>query len=221
MTLKQEWAMALMSLFLLAGGGERSPLENITITTVDGETVAIQADDPPGIKTRPLRKLKERWDRQVGREFLFFKRIEVKAGLEIEGKYEVQEGPLRLTVYQISKKQGEPRFLRVLSSRFHEARNVAEVVTRVEELEENAFFITAEKVESASQLNPHLQYMAFRNNEVEVRSFATNWNLSELKFKMMGELQPARDVGFVKDADWLIGQLIDPQWIVVIRVEAK
>jgi len=85
MTQKQKWAVALASLFLLAGW-ERSPLENITITTVDGETVAIQADDPPGIKTRPLKKLKERWDKRVGREFLFFKRIEVKAGLEVEAK---------------------------------------------------------------------------------------------------------------------------------------
>ena len=216
MTQKRKWGVVLSGLFLCTAAAG-NPLKNITIKTADGKTVAMQTTDLSAIKTRPLRKLKEKWDGNFKREFLYFKKIEVKAGQEIEGKCEVKEGPIRLSIYQISKKKGEPRLLRILSTRFHEEENVAEIKTKVEDLEENVFLITAEKVRSADQLNSHLKYMSSRDNEILISGLSTNWNLSELKLKM-AKKEAAKNSTFVKDADWLIGQLIDPQWIVWIRV---
>ena len=56
MTQEHNWSAVLTGLFLctVAVG---NPLENITITTADGKTVA---DDLSGIKTKPLRNRTDR-----------------------------------------------------------------------------------------------------------------------------------------------------------------
>ena len=49
---------------------------------------------------------------------------------------------------------------------------------------------------------------------------STNWNLSALKFRMLEkDAAGAKDVEFAKDADWLVSNLLDPQWVVSIRIQ--
>ena len=53
-----------------------------------------------------------------------------------------------------------------------------------------------------------------------VNGYNTNWNLTALKIWMLEQnAAGVRDVECAKDADWLVSNLLDPQWIVSVRVE--
>jgi len=133
----------------------------------------------------------------------------------------VRKGPCRITIYQISKAKDQPRKLRVVASGFYQTGALAEFTTTAEALEENVYFITAESVTSKEQLNSHLKYMNAEKNEILLKGYSTNWNLSALKFKLAGGKECAQNSEFVKDADWLVRQLLKPQWVSSIRFEVQ
>lgn len=91
----------------------------------------------------------------------------------------------------------------------------------MEKFDEHLYLITAEAVESETQLNPHLQYMNSQNNEIILKGFSTNWSFSSLRFHLSEKKDEAEkeEVEFTKDADWLVHNLINPQWIVSIRLQ--
>ena len=53
-----------------------------------------------------------------------------------------------------------------------------------------------------------------------LHGYSSDWSLSALRFRMVEKgAAGGKDVEFAKDADWLVGNLIDPQWVVSIRIE--
>ncbi len=88
-------------------------------------------------------------------------------------------------------------------------------------MEENVFLVTAEKVTSPDDLNPHLRFMEKQDNVISLKGYSSNWNLSTLKLQMAAKSgkEKERDDVFEKDALWLIEQLKNPLWITSIRVE--
>jgi len=59
--------------------------------------------------------------------------------------------------------------------------------------------------------------MAPQDNQLLVRGFGASLDLSELRFKPSGSADGKSD-DFTKDADRLVDNLIDPQWVVPIRI---
>ena len=193
----------------------------LTIATKDGKDVPVVEEDMSGIQDRPLVKTRERLNAQYKRDFLFLDKVETKPGETLIGKYTVKGDPLRLTVYEISKeKSADHRTLKVLATKWLKDGETAEFTTEIRKLEEDVFLVTAEKTKSADELDPHLKYMASQDGELLVKGFGTNWNLSQLKFKLSEKKKGAapKDGDFAKDADWMVANLIDPLWVISIRV---
>lgn len=189
----------------------------ITLTGADGKTVALETEDTGGIKDRPLVKSKKRLDKQYGHEFLFLDKVEATPGETLTATCEIAGGPLRLTIYEIAKDDGAERTLRVIGTKWYPDGALAQFTTTVAKHAEDVFLVTAEKTTDPAQLDKHLQYMETQGDELLVKGFGTNWDLSKLEFKLA---EKKSDGTFSKDADWLVGNLDDPQWVASIRVVA-
>jgi len=73
---------------------------------------------------------------------------------------------------------------------------------------------------SHDQLNAHLRFMTTQGDAILLQGYSSDWSLSALRFRMVEKgAAGGKDVEFAKEADWLVGNLIDPQWVVSIRIE--
>jgi hypothetical protein len=198
----------------------------ITLANGSGTAVPLVVEDTSGITDRPLVKTAERMKTKIGHDFLFLDKIDVKDGTALVGRYTVtvDDGPLRLTVYEITKQKNGDRMLRVLASGYYKSGDVAEFKATAIAAEEDVYLVSAEATASATDLNPHLRYMNAQGNEIVVKGFSTNWNLSQLKLKLAAKetpaskANPANDAEFTKDADWLVDNMIAPRWVVSVRI---
>lgn len=214
-----KYGLCVGAFFFFLGSAVSAPPE-ITITAADGRVIPLEPEDTSGITARPLVKTRDRLNERFKRQFIFLYKINVPEGLSVIGRYKVQNGPLRLTVYEITKNPNSERHLRVLVSTFRKKAEVAEFKTTVKKFQEHVFFVTAEAVQSETQLNPHLRYMNAQNNEILLKGFSTNWSLITLKFRLAEKgSAEEQEVEFTKDADWLVNNLINPQWVVSTRLE--
>lgn len=220
-------AMAVMVLVLglgpVARGGDGGPA-TVKVTTSEGQAVPLFPEDLTGLSSRPLIKMRDALDKKIHNGFFSLYRVPAKAGIELVGEYNVTTVPCRLTVYQISKRTGAAgRELRVVATGYHVKPEKAVFRQRVEKLDENVFFITAEKVAAATELNSHLRYMESQGNAILLKGYGTNFDLSMLKLKMAGK-NTGNDHGaieFEKDAHWLVAQLINPLWLMSVRIESE
>lgn len=192
----------------------------ITVRTGDGASVPLELEETSGLANRPLVTTQERLREKFKRDFFFLRKINVPEGTSLIGRYPVTDGPMRLTIYEITKKKGAERQLKVVASGFYKSGEVAEFKTEAHKFEERVYLVTAEATGSAEELNPHLRYMNTQGNEILLKGYSTNFSLSSLRFKLAEK--PKRGGGeteFAKDADWLVDNLIRPRWVVSIRVE--
>jgi hypothetical protein len=205
--------VAYPALFAFAGAPE------ILITLADGRKIVLEPEDTSGIAARPLVETRDRLSRRFKKDILFLYKMRVEEGVSIIGRHKIGQGPARLTAYEITKARNSNRQLRVAGSQFRRLGETAEFKTVVNKFDEHLYLITAESVTSQGQLNPHLQYMNSQKNEIILKGFSTNWNFSSLRLQFLEKGGAAREGEFSKDADFLVNQLIDPQWIVAIRLE--
>jgi len=76
----------------------------------------------------------------------------------------------------------------------------------------HVYLVTAEAVESPARLNPHLAYMSSQGDQILLKGFSTNWNMSVLRFHLAEKAPgPGGEVEFAKDADWLIATASRPK----------
>lgn len=211
----------LLIFSLYMGVSNANPLDNINLNTPDGTSVTLLNDDPKGIITRPLRKTKERWDKKYYKDFLQFRKISPSfIGKDIRGQLKIENGPARITVYQISRLDDKNDMsLRVIITGFYQASEIALIDTSIYDMKNNVFIITSEKLETADELNTHLKYMNQQNNSITLNGYSSNWSLSKLRLKLSGTTESINNETFVKDADWLVSQLINPQWVIFIRAD--
>lgn len=217
-------ALAMAVLVLAAGtGGSADGPATIRVTTADGKAVPLLAEDLTGLSARPLVKMRDALDKKLHSGFLSLCRVQAKVGTELVGVCTVDVVPCRLTVYEISKRAGAGRELRVVATGYYDKPEKAVFRKKVEAMEENVFFLTAETVSGAGELNSHLRYMESQGNAILLKGYSSNWNLTALKLKMAGKSteQGQEEEGFEKDGHWLVDQLIRPLWLVSVRVESE
>lgn len=212
------WVVTLLLVAPVADAKGKDPAPGIHITRAGGRVVPQLPEDTNGIFGRPVNKTRDRVHDRYDRELLYLYQIEVDDGEHLKGTYQVGDAPLRITLYEIRKSPAQERTLRVIGSQYYEAGALAEWETTIEKREEHVFIVTAEKTKGPEELNQHLTYMNQQdNNEILLKGFSSNWNLTKLKFKM-AENGPNGEVPFAKDGEWLIDKLIDPAWVCSIRV---
>jgi hypothetical protein len=230
-----------------AEGATTAPPERrppmIEVTRRNGEAVPLEPEDLSGLQAIPLLNVKHRLEKQFYEGFVSLYKMRVPQGEVVTGTHTLQDGPMRLTVYQISKERKGVRKVRVLASGFHPKGEVATFTSPIDDLEENVFLVTAEKVSSDTELNSHLKYMNAQGNMILLKGYSTNWGMTKLKFELSGRAaskdkneaevtDKGKDKGkdkardkkedtFVRDADWLIERLLNPQWVMLVRVDSK
>jgi len=221
--MKAFWIVIYLFLsLLLPFHAAAAPMPQFEVKNIKGEAISLEKEVLRGIKARPLIKIQENWNQKYYPGFISFYKILVTENEEIMGSYKLEEGPARITVYQVSKKdQNAQRFLRVLSTGYFQTGEIAVLHSKIQSQKENVFFITIEKTTSQENLNSHLKYMNTQDNEIILKGYGSNWNLSKLKFKLQGVDPKQRKDNFKKDVGWLINQLINPQRIISIRVKVK
>lgn len=217
------WIGVLAAVLLVAVAGRAAITNPIEVWNGRGAPVPLEPEKLQGLKTRPLAKLKETMDGRFGEGFLALYRIKATDGTELLGRCRVTTAPVRLTVYEISRrKQDRARYLRVVASGYYDRPGqVAEFRTTVQDLQEELYFVTAERVQSADELDSHLRYMNTQDNAILVKGFSTNWNLTALKVNLAGRNASREEVPFTKDAEWLVDHLIRPLWVAEIRIDPK
>ncbi|MGD2245170.1 MAG: hypothetical protein PVI11_01355 [Candidatus Aminicenantes bacterium] len=194
-------------------------IPKIELNAADGTVIPLEKDDLSGLRKRPLAETKARLDKKYYEGFFLLYRIKVKEGTRVKGKYTLVRGPLRLTIFEISKEFNSVRKIRVAATGFYQVGETVEFETDIRRLEENVFFITAESVESESQLNPALKYVNEVENEAIIKGYSSNLGLNIIKFNISGKDEMRRPVEITKDFDWLVSQLINP--IRVISIDIK
>ena len=216
------WALILVLLNPIVASAADTSVA-VKMTTSEGLPVPLLPEDLSGLSSRPLVKTRDVLDKKFAKGFFFLNRVKAKVGTELVGEYDVVTVPCRLTVYEISKRPGSGRELRIVATGYHAKPEKAVFRKTVEKLEENVFFVTAEKVASADDLNSHLRYMQEQGNAIVLKRYGTNWNLSSLKLEMAGKdtKQKEKDDVFEKDALWLVDQLKNPLWLMSIRLETE
>ena len=96
----------------------------------------------------------------------------------------------------------------------------AEFKSDLRKFAEHVYLVTAEAVTAHDQLNARLRFMSTQGDAILLQGYSTNWNMSTLRLRMVEKgAGGGKDVEFAKDADWLVSHLIDPQWVVSIRLE--
>jgi hypothetical protein len=212
--------LTFFALNLFSATANTNPVDNIQVKTPQNVPIKLERDDPVGITTRPLRKMKERWDNQYHDNFLQYRKISVEYGQPVSGSIRLAADSIRLTIYQISRKFSDDDFsLRVLLTGVYDRNEIATVDTTIDKLKNNFYIITAEQINNHKQLNSHLTYMKKQDNSIELKGYSTNWSLSKLRLKLSGVSDTANADTFTKDADWLVGQLINPQWVIFVRAD--
>lgn len=216
------WVLILMLLNATAAGADDTSIA-IKVTTSEGLPARLLSEDLSSLISRPLVKTREALDKRFGKGFFSLYRVKAKVGIELVGEHDIVTVPCRLTVYEISKRPGTSRELRIVTTGYHDKPEKAVFRKTVERLEENVFLVTAEKVTFADDLNSHLRYMEEQDNAILIKGYSSNWNLSGLKLEMAGRnaKQKEREDIFEKDALWLVDQLKNPLWLVSIRIEAE
>ena len=208
----------LLALAILAAPGSDAGLPAVHLSA-NGKDAPILAEDTTRLEDRPLVKTKERLDKKHGRPFLFLEKVMAKPGTKLSGSYHVEGSPMRVTLYEIAKERdADHRMLRVLGTKWCRDGETASFDGEARDVEEQVFLITAENAKTADELDQHLKYMASQGDQLAVKGFGTNWNLSELKFKLSGKSADKKDEDFSHDADWMADHLLDPAWIISLRV---
>lgn len=217
------WTVAVMVLIGASLCCADDTLTMIKVTTAEGQAVQILDEDLTGLISRPLVKTRKALDKKFRKGFFSLYRIQTKVGTELVGEYSVTDVPCRLTIYEISKPAGGGRELRVVATGYHVKPEKAVFRKKIEKLEENVFLITAEKVTSPGELNSHLRYLENQDNTILLKGYSTNWNLTKLKLKMAGKNtgHGQKEVELERDFHWLVDQLINPLWLMSIRIEAR
>lgn len=120
---------------------QKMPVPKTILTTSEGREIPLEDDDLSGIKKRPLAKTKERLDKKYYEGFFLLYRIKVPEGTHVKGEYTLVRGPLRITIFEISKQFNAVRKVRVVATGFYQKGDKIEFDSVIKKLEENVFFI--------------------------------------------------------------------------------
>lgn len=101
------------------------------------------------------------------------------------GRWAADRGPLRLTMYEITKNHDTPRWLRVIGTRVYRKGETAEFRSDLRKFTEHVYLVTAEAVTAHDQLNAHLRFMSTQGDAILLQGYSSDWSLSALRLRMV------------------------------------
>jgi hypothetical protein len=101
------------------------------------------------------------------------------------GRWAADRGPLRLTMYEITKNHDTPRWLRVIGTRVDRKGETAEFRSDLRKFTEHVYLVTAEAVTAHDQLNAHLRFMSTQGDAIFLQGYSSDWSLSALRLRMV------------------------------------
>ena len=193
---------------------------DLRIVTREGAPISLETEDLRGPSARPLVATRDRLHERFRKAFIWFYKAQIADGTAVVERWAAARGPLRLTIYEITKNHDTPRWLRVIGTQVYRQGETAEFRSDLKKFAEHVYLVTAEAVTAHDQLNAHLRFMTTQGDAILLQGYSTDWRLSTLRLRMVEKgTAGEKDVEFAKDADWLVGNLIDPHWVVSIRIE--
>ena len=119
-----------------------------------------------GPSALPLLATRDRLHEQFRKVFIWFYKARIADGTAVVGRWVVDRGPLRLTMYEITKNASTPRWLRVIGTRVYLEGETAEFKSDLRKFAEHVYLVTAEAVTAHDQLNAHLRFMSTQGDAI-------------------------------------------------------
>ncbi len=209
---------AIVAQFFVFSAEATSP--QITVKSGDQE-IKFGPLDLSSISFKPVRSLKEDWEKQRGSGFLNVFELVLRDGDEIKASYTVPTNlksgkGLRITLYQICSDNGDDRYMKMLFSGFYEPGKEVPFKIKAKQRKENYYIATAEEVQSENEVDQHIQFMkklTEQNQSLKVTGVGTNFMLSDVKFTLQASNEKS---DFVLLGSEGFNKLFNPYWIVIV-----
>lgn len=193
--------------------------QEFRIINSKGAEVFFQPPTLNGIKMRPLKKVIKRLNDANHPNFFSIFEVSHPNTDTLTVQFKNIQTNQRLSVYRICHNQDNENILTLHSTRFITDQKKISFNNLTGASAPYLLLFTLEKTNNLNQLNSHIQYLRQQNNQIELNGYGTNWSMSELKLKMTGKNEDQSNDKFVKDSEWLVEQLIAPEWIIAIMVK--
>ena len=99
---------------------------DLRVATRDGVPIVLETEELRGPSALPLLATRDRLHEQFRKVFIWFYKARIADGTAVVGRWVVDRGPLRLTMYEITKHASTPRWLRVIGTRVYLEGETAE-----------------------------------------------------------------------------------------------
>lgn len=185
---------------------------------LNGEPVALTVQDLSGLGTRPLRLLVQRNNRAHGDELFQVYALGIREGDDLRVDLAASLPGVRVTLYKILHEPDGSRYLSMpLSVFFDEARETT-FREKVGPFREEFLIAVFEKTDSPNEKNINVRYFEERVRKLSIAAYKTNFMFSSLKLKMKDLAENGAGQFFERDAQLLVGRLIDPRRIFLVRL---
>ncbi|MDD5225823.1 MAG: hypothetical protein PHV97_01390 [Candidatus Omnitrophica bacterium] len=185
---------------------------------LNGKPVILTVQDLSGFGTRPLRLLVQRNNRAHGHELIQVYALGAREGEDLRIEMATPVPGMRVTVYKILHEPDGARYLSMPASVYFDKPGETFYEEKTGFFREAFFIIAFEKTDSPNEKDINVRYFEERVRKLSIASYKTNFLFSSLKLKMKDFADPeARDF-FERDAQLLVGRLINPRRVFLIRL---
>jgi len=209
-------SIVFLSLFLSAANAEE-PVPALPGFFLNDKPAVLTVQDLSGFGTRPLRLLVERNNKAHKDELIQVYALGAAEGDELRMVLTTPLPGMRVTLYKILHAADGSRYLNMPLSTYFEKPGDTLYREKIGSFREAFFIITFEKTDSPEAANINVRYFEERVRKLVIGSYKTNFLFSSLKVKMKDFADPAARSFFERDAQLLVGRLIDPR-IFLIRL---
>ncbi|MFH0984827.1 MAG: hypothetical protein V1882_04760 [Candidatus Omnitrophota bacterium] len=209
-------------LFSLSGGFPNSLMADEDIPRLpkfylDGKLVTPTIQDLSGFGTRPLRLLVHRNNRAHHEELIQVFALGAREGEDLRMELAAPVVGMRVTLYKILQEPDGARYLSMPSSIYFDKPGEALYKETVAPFREAFFIIVFEKTDSPDEKEVNVRYFEERVRRLSIAA-RTNLFFSSLKLKMKDLSGTEENEFFERDAQLLVGRLIHPRRIFLVRI---
>jgi hypothetical protein len=185
---------------------------------LNGKPADLTIQDLSGFGTRPLRLLVQRNNRAHGDELMQVYALGAREGENLRIEMATPLPGMRVTVYKILHEPDGARYLSMPASVYFDKPGETSYEEKAGFFREAFFIIAFEKTDSPNEKDINIRYFEERVRKLSIASYKTNFLFSSLRLRMKDFADPeARDF-FERDAQLLVGRLINPQRVFLIRL---
>ncbi len=185
---------------------------------LNGKPATLTVQDLSGFGTRPLRLLVQRNNRAHKEEIFQVYALGAREGEDLRIVLATPTPGMRVTLYKILHEADGARYLSMPSSVYFDKPGEIPYQEKIGPFREAFFIVAFEKTNSPDEKDINVRYFEERVRKLVIGAYKTNFLFSSLKLKMKDFADPDAQAFFERDAQLLVGRLIDPRRIFLIRL---